>query len=100
MADFNLTQKAKADLLEIGRYTLARWGKEQRDLYLRMLDGCFRRLAANPLHGVECSAIRGGYRKLTAGSHVIFYRQVNDRAIEIVRILHGRMDPDVQLSLL
>jgi toxin ParE1/3/4 len=98
MAGFTLTNKAKADLLEIVRYPRERWGLEQRDLYLRMLDGCFRQLAANPRQGIDCSEIRRGYRKLTAGSHVIFHRQFAGQSIEIVRVLHGRMDLDVHLS--
>lgn len=98
MAGFILTNKAKADLLEIARYTREHWGQEQRDLYLRMLDGCFKQLAANPAQGGDCGEIRPGYRKLSAGSHIIFYRKHAGQTIEIVRILLGRMDYDSQLS--
>jgi toxin ParE1/3/4 len=92
MPGFTLTKKAKADLMEIGRYTQFHWGRDQRDKYLSMLDACFRQLSANPLHGSDCSDIRSGYRKINAGSHIIFYRQTCEGAIEIVRVLHGRMD--------
>jgi toxin ParE1/3/4 len=87
-----------ADLKAIGHYTQERWGLEQRNLYLKMLDASFRQLAADPLKGKDCSEIREGYRKLNAGSHVIFYRQLSGEAIEIVRILHGRMDIETRLS--
>ena len=33
MPTFTLTNLAKADLKEIGRYTQERWGREQRDLW-------------------------------------------------------------------
>jgi toxin ParE1/3/4 len=98
MPTFSLTNKAIADLKDIGRYTLGHWGREQRNLYLRMLDMSFQQLAANPLTGKDCSDIRSGYRKFNAGSHVIFYRQKSGDTIEIVRILHGRMDCETRLS--
>lgn len=98
MPTFRLTNKALADLMDIGRYTLGHWGLEQRNLYLRMLDVSFQQLAANPLTGKDCTAIRNGYQKFNAGSHVIFYRQKSDDSIEIVRILHERMDCETRLS--
>ena len=39
-----------------------------------------------------CSEIRESYSKYLAGKHVIFYRYITLGQIEIVRILHGRMD--------
>lgn len=98
MPSFTLTNMAKADVKEIALYTQEQWGRDQRDEYLTMLDACFHQLAANPLKGKDCSDIRNGYRKLNAGSHVIFYRQMLNASIEIVRILHGRMDIETQLS--
>lgn len=97
MPSFTLTNMAKADLKEIAKFTQNRWGREQRDLYLQMLDVSFHQLAANPLKGNDCGDIRVGYRKLVAGSHVIFYRQTLVDAIEIVRVLHGRMDIETRL---
>ena len=64
-----------------------------------MLDVLFQQLAANPLKGKDCSDIRIGYRKLNAGSHVIFYRQALTDTIEIVRVLHGHMDIETRLSV-
>jgi toxin ParE1/3/4 len=89
---------AKADLKEIARFTQNRWGHDQRNLYLQMLDVSFQQLADNPLKGKDCSDIRLGYRKLNAGSHVIFYRKTLVDTIEIVRVLHGHMDIETRLS--
>lgn len=97
MPTFTLTKKALGDLKAIGRYTLEHWGREQRNLYLSMLDASFQQLAADP-RGKDCSDIRPGYRKFNAGSHVIFYRQTSTDTIQIVRILHGRMDCETRLS--
>ena len=98
MPGFVLTNKAKADLKSIGRYTADTWGREQRNRYLALLDGCFHELAANPLKGRDCSAIRPGYRKQSVGRHNVFYRSIAADCIEIVRILHGRMDAERHLS--
>jgi toxin ParE1/3/4 len=98
MPSFALTNMAKADLKEIANFTQNRWGREQRNLYLQMLDVSFQQLAANPLKGKDCSDIRIGYRKLNAGSHVVFYRQTLVDMIEIVRVLHGHMDIETRLS--
>ena len=95
---FTLTNQAKIDLKEIGRYTQRHWGREQRNRYLAMLDTCFHQLAVNPLQGKECSDIRTGYRKFTVGSHVIFYHRKNSDVIVIVRVLHSRMDTEIRLS--
>ena len=98
MATFSLTKRAMADLIEIGRYTQKHWGVEQRNKYLTMLDSSFQQLAGDPLKGKDCSEIRQGYLKKNVGSHVIFYRQKHKDMIEIVRILHGRMDIETKFS--
>ena len=98
MPFFTLTKRALIDLVEIGTYTQKHWGWEQRNNYLTMLDGCFQQLAADPLIGKNCSEIRDGYRKINAGSHVIYYRQKHSGKVEIVRILHGRMDIDSKFA--
>ncbi len=92
MPSFSLTNKAVADLLEIGRYTEKNWGLKQRNKYLSMIDETFLSLAENPFQGQDCSDLRKDYRKKNVGSHVIFYRQINDKETQIVRILHGYMD--------
>jgi toxin ParE1/3/4 len=98
MQGFVLTRLAKDDLNAIGRYTQETWGREQRNRYLTMLDEKFHDLAADPMKGRDCSDIREGYRKHEAGKHIIFYRQIENDLIEIVRILHGRMDSPTRLS--
>ncbi len=98
MPGFTLTNRAKADLKEIGAYTQAQWGREQRNIYLTMLDSSFHLLALNSLKGTDCSDILKGYRKLKTGSHLIFYHTSSEESIEIVRILHERMEIETKLS--
>jgi len=97
MRSFALTVKAKADLKSIASYTESRWGKEQRNVYIKQMDDAFHRLADEPLTGKVCDDIKEGYRKNPQGSHLIFYRRIDDSNIEIVRILHKSMDVDSKL---
>ena len=95
---FTLTGKAKDDLKSIASYTQRKWGKEQRGIYLKQIDLAFHMLAENTEAGTACDYIKIGYRKFPNGSHIIFYRELSDDSIEIVRILHKRMDVKKWLS--
>jgi len=87
MPKFTLKGKAKSDLKDIARFTQKRWGREQRNKYLTLLDNSFRRLAENPDIGKDCGEIKEGYQKFPTGSHVIYYRCPGNAPLEIVRIL-------------
>lgn len=98
MSKFSLTEKAKNDLKNIARFTQKRWGKGQRNIYLKSLDDCFHQLTGKPAMGRTCDEIKTGYFKFPTGSHVIYYRSKTEKQIEIVRILHESMDVELQLS--
>ena len=100
MATFTLREAAKTDLKRIAVFTTQRWGREQRNRYLRQLDAALHQLAENSVIGVQCDFILEGYRKYPILSHVIYYKISNGESVEIVRILHKSMDvnrafPDV-----
>lgn len=76
----------------------SRWDMRQRNAYLKEMDHVFRSLAANPLMGRPCDAIREGYRKLPHGAHVIYCKQPTENEVLIVRILHGTMDVDSNIG--
>lgn len=94
---FQLSREAKNDLRSIAFFTENRWGKTQRNLYIKQLDDAFFMLAQNPNLGISCDYIRDGYRKFPQGSHIIFYKHSNSANILVVRILHKSMDYDLQL---
>jgi len=98
MGAFQLTKKAKSDLRSIAAYTQRKWGKEQRRAYLKQFDDAFFLLADTPSAGASCDVIRKGYRKFPQTSHIIFYRIIDDSQIEIVRVLHKRMDVETVLK--
>ncbi len=98
MKPFALTNEAKVDLKFIARFTEKRWGREQRNLYIKQFDDAFHFLAATPLAGKACDHIKAGYRKFPQGSHLLFYKAGAISKIEIVRILHKNMDVDLKLG--
>ncbi len=95
---FHLTRQAKADLKEIAYYTQKIWGREQRNRYLQTIDEAFHELSQTPEKGRNCDDIREGYQKYGIGKHFIFYRVTEPHHIEIVRILHGRMNLEHRLT--
>ena len=70
---------------------------DQAEEYVRERQRALERAAVNPLIGRPCDEIRPGYRKLAAGSHTLFYRLLPDDVIDVVRVLHRRMDIDRHL---
>jgi toxin ParE1/3/4 len=89
---FQLTVKAKEDLKNIALYTQEIWGIRQRNFYLKQIDEVFHIISKSPDKGRICDNIRKGYYKHSAGKHIIFYRQISKKEIQIVRILHESMD--------
>ena len=92
---YRVSAEARQDLLEIGRFTEREWGRTQRNHYLAQLDEAFDLIGANPQIGQACDEILSGYRKFAQGAHVIYYR--TSELVEIIRVLHERMDPDSHL---
>jgi toxin ParE1/3/4 len=95
---FRLSVAADADLRKIAEYTLQYWGQPQRDAYVSGLFDAFSRLAKTPQIAITADNVREGYRKFPQGSHVIFFRNSDSHSIEIIRVLHKRMDADTDLS--
>lgn len=92
MKIFALTRRAKADLKSIARFTEKRWGREQRCIYIKQFDDTFHVLSDTPEIGNNCDYIKENYQKFPQGSHIIFYRTVSPKKIQIIRILHKNMD--------
>lgn len=97
MPSFLLTSAARKDVIDIGRFTTEKWGKRQRDKYLKQLDDAFRLLARQPEIGRDAEDIKQGYKKFSQGSHIIFYRAGAESKIVVIRILHNSMDVEQHL---
>ena len=88
---------AKADLKEIYQYGLRQWGQAQSNSYLENLKDHFWSLTDHPLIGTERPELLPGVRSLPVEGYTLFYRVTTD-SVEIIRILHGRQDPQRHLN--
>ncbi|HEV7182870.1 MAG TPA: type II toxin-antitoxin system RelE/ParE family toxin [Leifsonia sp.] len=94
MTGCRLTPAARRDLSSIWDYTEDNWGSQQAELYLNEIRAAFERIAKRPDRGRVCDEIRAGYRRYATGSHLVFYVvSNNDGRVDVIRILHQRMDP-------
>ena len=88
---------AKTDLKDIYQYGLRQWGQSQSKSYLESIKGQFWTLTEQPLIGIDRSELLSGARSLPIESHTLFYR-VTSNTVEIIRVLHGRQDPQRHLT--
>jgi len=89
---FKFTRKAVEDLSSIWNYTFDTWSEKQADFYYKsIIEGC-ELIALNPEIGRKYPKIQSSLFGLKINKHIIFYRDLNNNEIEVVRILHERMD--------
>lgn len=97
MAKYHLSNKAVDDLTEIWNYTFDQWSEKQADkYYLLLLDSC-QEIAENPENGKKYDIVRDGLFGCRSNLHIIFYNILSNNEIEVIRILHGRMDLKAKL---
>ena len=113
MARFRLARPAQIDLANILATSAERWGAEGRRRYASILASAMRQVAADPEGPLtrKRSELRSGLRSFhvrhARGSaeaapvrrpvHVLYYRVAEPGVIEIVRVLHERMEPSRHL---
>lgn len=96
MAEFELRPKALSDLETIWGYTVDTWDHQQADTYMRTIDETFKTLADNAELGRLYDEVYKGLRVYPSGKHLVFYF-ATDEGIDVVRVLHERMDIRAQL---
>jgi len=89
---YRISEQAIKDLNAIWIYTLNKWSKEQADRYYDLIIGEIEFISDNFLTGKSAEQTRKNYRVTKIKSHLIFYRKIENDIVEIVRILHQRMD--------
>ena len=98
MSRYVLSPAARADLEQIWDYTCDRWGDDQAEQYVREIQRAIERAVDNPEIGRACDEVRPGYGKHPVGTHMLYYRIAGVDVIDMVRILHQRMDIDRHLD--
>lgn len=97
MSGFVVSPKAQADLDQIWDYTVKTWGADQAQNYIGIIRDVVNGLANGTKTSQTIDSIRPGYRKALAGSHLLFFKIDDAGTINIVRILHSRMDTERHL---
>jgi toxin ParE1/3/4 len=114
MARYRLSDPAKADIASALRTSETMHGAEARVRYRALLTAALRRIAADPkgLSTVDQAELSAGVRSFhirysrnesreaPVGDpvHVIYYRAVEPGLVEIVRVLHERMEPSRHIA--
>lgn len=91
-AKYHISRQALIDIEDIWIYTFHKWSKEQADRYYQLIFSEIDFIAENFMAGKSIEHIRKGYRVSKVKSHLIFYRKNADEVVEIIRVLHQRMD--------
>ena len=92
MAKYRLTNKAIGDLSDIWNYTFETRSEKQADIYYRFLLKNCRQLAGNQKLGKHYDEVAVDLLGYKTGQHILFYRIVSKEEIEVIRILHSRID--------
>lgn len=96
MSEFRLAPAAQRDLSSIWDFSEERWDGRQAEKYIRELQTAIERIAGDPERGRGRDDVRAGYRSYSIGGHAVFYVS-RARRVDVIRILHQRMDPSRHL---
>jgi toxin ParE1/3/4 len=95
---YRFSPAARADLRSIWLYTDDIWGRDQADRYILSIETACESLVAGQTQGRPADRFRQGYRMASVGSHYVFYKPSQDGGLDVIRILHQRMDIRSRLS--
>ncbi len=97
MLSYKFTQSARADLLNIRKYTLKTWGKEQSTKYLQELNKTLLILSDSPSIGTQRTDISLTTFSFPYASHIIYYT-VDKKTLVIFAVLHKNMVPEKHIT--
>jgi toxin ParE1/3/4 len=89
---YRISKQAIADLNDIWVYTFHKWSKKQADRYYDLIIGEIEFISENYLTGKPAEQTRKNYQITKIKSHPIFYRKTGNEIVEIVRVMHQRID--------
>jgi len=89
---YKISKKAIQDIEKIWLYTYENWSLEQADRYYNLILDEIEFIAENFESGKSVDYIKEGYRASMVKSHIIFYKKSKGNIVEIIRVLHQKMD--------
>ena len=87
-----MRQEAIDDLNDIWNYTFGEWSEKQADRYYETIKLACKSIGEKPDIGKNYFGIFENLLGLKSGKHIIFYQIISENKIEVIRILHERMD--------
>lgn len=95
---FLISKKASEDIEKIWLYTYKNWSQEQADRYYNLILDEIEYIAENFESGKSVDYIKKGYRATVVKSHIIFYKKSKHNIVEIIRVLHQKMDVENRIG--
>ena len=92
MAEYIISEKALEDLNNIWIYTAENWSVEQANRYYNLIVDEIEYVSENFEETKDFGDIRKNYKFSKVKSHLVFYKKTENTEMEVVRILHERMD--------
>lgn len=90
MANYNISNLAKEDLIRIHQYGIERFGIQRADAYFKSFFEQFKIITKRPFSFESVDHIKLRYRRCVCGSDSIYYK-INNGSIEIMAII-GKQD--------
>jgi toxin ParE1/3/4 len=91
MSHYRISTQALAELKNIWKYTFKNWSKKQADRYYELVIEEIKFVSENYETGKTIQGTRQNYRFSQVKSLLLFYNKTDNNLVEIVRILHKRM---------
>lgn len=91
-----ISENAIQDIEKIWLYTYENWSIEQADRYYNLILDEIEFIAENFESCKSVDYIKKDYRTSLVKSHIIFYKKSKSNVVEIIRVLHQKMDIEPQ----
>jgi toxin ParE1/3/4 len=98
MSEYIISEKALEDINNIWIYTAENWSVKQADRYYNLIIDEIEYIVRNLDMARDFGKIRKSYRYSKVKSHLIFFKKDKTNEIEVVRVLHERMDIENRLA--
>ncbi|MEQ8291911.1 MAG: type II toxin-antitoxin system RelE/ParE family toxin [Roseovarius sp.] len=91
MRRLRYSRKALRDLRDNWTYSADRWGRPQANRYVEAIRAVIGALPEGRAVTSSAEDVWPGTRRARSGRHVIYFRETEE-AVEVIRVLHQRMD--------
>ena len=92
MASYFISERAEQDLILLVEHLEAAFGPAVAIQKLNRIETLFDRLARHPELGRRRNDLMKGLRSFAIRPNVVVYRLLNNRTVEILRVIDGRQE--------